>query len=245
MKIGTCTAALLFATATVAVLPACGGESSNTEVKSPETTSAPVGRTSTATETVPLGPASEAEAPRYATPALGPAAAAAGTPGAAQSTETATAATSLNDAQVAELASDVNQAEIDQARLAVSHVKTPQVAQLAKHMLSDHQGIGQRMTALLLAQGIHPAGSGTSAELQSNAKQTLSSLQGKSGADLERDYVDAQIREHKEALELFDNKLIPNAKDPQLKAYLEEVRAKVASHLALAQSVQNSLVANK
>jgi putative membrane protein len=53
--------------------------------------------------------------------------------------------------------------------------------------------------------------------------------------------MDAQVDEHQKVLATLDDKLIPQAQNADLKSLLEKVRAKVASHLKMAQDVQASL----
>jgi putative membrane protein len=207
----------------VSSLAACGGgEAAQGEVKSPGvTTSAAIDTSPTATPTTSVGttapPSNDTVAPPPAQPA---------------------AAQMLSDAQIAQIASSINQGEIDQANYAVAHLKSPQAVQLAKHMQTDHTAIGRSMTTLLSTQGIAPVPSALSTDLQIDADKTLATLKGESGRDLDKDYVDDQVKEHQDALDVLDNRLLPAAQNAQLKAALTDVRAKVAAHLAMAKRVQ-------
>jgi putative membrane protein len=220
---------------------ACGGENSNNQARYPETTSAPM--TAAPQGSAPFNPEAQlpstTETPSNLTPTA---------PGAAPRpgySEGASAPNDLGDPQIAEVATNINQGEIEQARYVVAHAKNPQVLQFARHMQTAHTELGQRMTSLLQTQGIALASSQLSNELKNNAQETLTTMESMSGRDLERDYIDAQVREHQAALDVLDNKLIPNAKDAQLKSFLEDVRSKVASHLAQAQNIQTSLATMK
>jgi putative membrane protein len=147
----------------------------------------------------------------------------------------------LSDGQIAQLADTANSGEIEQARLAIQHATNARVKAFAQHMLSAHTLIGQRMTSVLQKESIVPAISAESATLGANARNTLASLKSSTSSDFDAAYVDAQVKEHQEVLDMFDNKLIPGAQDAPLRAALQEVRPMVAEHLGEAKDIQRTL----
>jgi putative membrane protein len=197
-------------------LAACGETQANESPQAPQTTAA-------STEANP--PAGGAAAPR------------------APMTNTSSVGTdaALSDGQIAKIADTANSGEMEQGRYAVAHATDARVKQFAQHMVSAHGGIGQTMTTVLQKESIVPAASPVSSKLGADAQSTLASLEGKSGAGFDRSYIDAQAKEHKDVLDLFDNTLIPNAKDAQLKAALQQVRPMVAEHLKEAEDLQKTL----
>ncbi len=66
----------------------------------------------------------------------------------------------------------------------------------------------------------------------------LASLVPLSGAEFERAYVGAMVKNHIEALKMIDGQLLPTAKDKDLKKHLAKVRDDVAKHLERLQSAR-------
>lgn len=235
---------------------ACGGESANETVRSTTTLTAQPGVPVEATTTTYL----PAQQPQSATPAppqretssLVPSAPAASAPngryilGPASSTTGLRASettSSLNDSEIAELAGDINNGELEQARYAITHAKDARVKAFAQHMLEAHTSIGAKVEAVLKSQNIKAGDSSQSLAFKSEAHGTLAALQGKGASEFDRAYMDAQVTEHQSALDLFDNKLIPNAQNGALKSSLQQARPMIADHLREAKSIQGSLPA--
>jgi hypothetical protein len=57
--------------------------------------------------------------------------------------------------------------------------------------------------------------------------------------------MDAEVRSHLELLDLLDNRLIPSARDSDLRSSLRDYRSKEESHLKDAQDIQKDLAAGK
>jgi putative membrane protein len=147
----------------------------------------------------------------------------------------------LNDAQIAALADTANIGEIEQGRYAVLHASDARVRKFAQHMMSAHGAIGQKMACVLHDESIVPSPSTQSAQLGADARQTLQTLGSKVGSAFDKAYIEAQVKEHQDVLDMFDNELIPNARDLQLKVSLQEVRPMVAEYLGDARDIQKAL----
>jgi putative membrane protein len=76
---------------------------------------------------------------------------------------------------------------------------------------------------------------------ESDAHGATATLKSESGADFDKGYVDTQVKEHQAVLDLIDQKPGPNAKNADVRAFLVEVRTKVATHLEHAQDLQTAL----
>jgi putative membrane protein len=153
----------------------------------------------------------------------------------------ADAPVALTDEQILQIIHVANQGEIEQARLAQSKSKNPRVKKLAAMMIKDHTAADAKGMAVAKKGSLTPAPSATSTTLESEAKSVTSTLSSQSGADFDRDYVDIQVKEHQAVLDMIDQKLLPNAKNPNLIAFLNEVRPKIAKHLQHAQDLQSAL----
>jgi putative membrane protein len=151
------------------------------------------------------------------------------------------AATPLTDEQILEVTHVANQGEIDQAKLAQSKSANARVKKLAAMMLKDHTAADAKGMAVGRKGNLTPAPSSTSTAIQTDAQSATSTLSSQTGVDFDKAYVDTQVKEHQAVLDVIDQKLLPNAKNPDVKAFLTEVRPKIAMHLQHAQDLQSAL----
>ena len=77
--------------------------------------------------------------------------------------------------------------------------------------------------------------------MSADSAATLDVLKNATGKDFDAAYIRSQISAHQKVLETINDKLVPNAKDAGLKAYLEEIRPKIEDHLKQAKQLQQSL----
>ncbi len=80
-----------------------------------------------------------------------------------------------------------------------------------------------------------------SSSLEGDAKSATDNMKSQTGADFDKSYVEAQVKEHQAVLDAIDQKLAPSATNADLKAYLAAVRPKIAMHLEHAQELQKKL----
>lgn len=146
----------------------------------------------------------------------------------------------LSDAQIAAVTDAVNTAEIEQAQLAQSKSTNPQVQSFAGMMIAHHGQAKRKQTTL----GIAEAESPLSLKLAAQTHTTVEQLKQKSGSEFDRAYLEAQVDAHQQVLDTIDQQLLPSAQNPQLKAYLEELRPQVAEHLQQARSAKDTLAAS-
>jgi putative membrane protein len=234
----------------------CGASHTNDEVRTPETTSGNIQRApaesplpqpnqpmnSEATgggagSTTTMGPANGGDPPNLAGQSSMSGPSMLGQP----SGPTVNDATSLNDGTIAEIVSDANSGEIEQGRYAAQHATNARVKRFAQHMVTAHSDLGQKMSTLLKNQTITPTASEQSTKLSAGARQTMESLQSKTGADFDSAYIDAQVKGHQDLLDMLDQKLIANAQNAEFKATLQKLRPTVAAHLKDAQDIQKAL----
>jgi putative membrane protein len=159
------------------------------------------------------------------------------TSGSSASTAGAADSSALNDAQIAAITDHVNSAEIEQGQLAQTKSKNERVKKFAKMMIDHHGQAKKQQSKLNLSEAETPM----SQQLVSEAEATLATLKEKSGSDFDKAYIQAQIDGHQKVLDALERDLLPNAKDPQLKAYLENLKPKVEQHLEQAQAAQKAI----
>jgi putative membrane protein len=77
-------------------------------------------------------------------------------------------------------------------------------------------------------------------DLRSKGSDEATALSSKDGKEFEKAYIDAMVQGHTEALETIDGKLIPNARNPELKKMLNETRGHVSAHLEQGKRLQGA-----
>jgi putative membrane protein len=146
----------------------------------------------------------------------------------------------LNDAQFSAIVQAINAGEIQEAQLAMSKATSPDVKRFARDMVVAHRDMQNKMTALLGRLQMTPSDNAVSNQLRSDTQGEVSTLQTMRGKEFDRDYIDAQVRNHNKALELLDE-MTPSVKDAELRAALIAARPKVEAHLREAERVQLTL----
>jgi putative membrane protein len=202
------------ALACIAALGACGGGTADNRQGGGDSTTAAVSPAAT-------------EAPQGAPPA--------GT--GAQ----APVAGAMSDANIAAVASASNQDEIETSRVALQKGENAGVKQYAQRMVDDHTRMEQEMTQLLQSKGMTPQDNPQSTQIKQTAQAAVQQMQAMTGRQLDSAYVAHQVQSHQATLQALETTLIPNARDPQVKALLEKARPAVAAHLADAQKLQGTL----
>jgi len=209
----------------------CGG--SDPEPKTPEPPSAaPV-----ATQDVPPPPAPPAE-PAGATPPDP-------TASAAPTDTPSPAAPALSDEQILQITHTAHAGEMAQAKLARTKAKDAKVKGFASMMLKDHNDADGKGMAVAKKSKLTPASSTESTTLETDAKQNTAAMTGAKGADFDRAYIDAQVKEHQAVLDLIDSRLLPSAKADDVKGLLQTIRPKIEAHLKAAQDLQKGLASAK
>ena len=147
----------------------------------------------------------------------------------------------LTDGKIITVTHVADEGEIEQAKLAMRRAIDPRVRAYAAELLRDHQDDDQRGEKIAVADKLQPATSATSDKLKRDAAKTYEYLALKEGLDLDRAYVSAQVEQHSAVLRLYDETLIPQATDQNVKSELQHVRPTLARHLEQALTLQTKL----
>jgi putative membrane protein len=145
----------------------------------------------------------------------------------------AMANTGMSDQDFVTQASSMNIAEVNAHKAAQTHATTADVKAHAKHMLTDHQKMGDEMKTLATSKGLTLA-----TEPPAEKKQMLDDMNAnKKGKDWDAAYVDGQIRDHEEAIALFERGS-GSVKDADLKTLIDKTLPTLRSHLEMVRDAQ-------
>ena len=150
------------------------------------------------------------------------------------------AVSSFHDAEIAAVLRPVNQGEIDQAQLAIAKSKSADVRRFAQHMATDHRDMMNKDKALFSRIHLAPSDNVVTHQIKADGRQELSTLQGDTGRDFDRAYMDAQVKGHHHALELIDQ-MLPSVQNGDFKTAIQGARGKVEHHFQEAERIQQTV----
>lgn len=152
-----------------------------------------------------------------------------------------TAPLKLSEGQVAMITELVNSAEIDQAKLAQTKAKTPSVKRFANMMIKDHTEAKNAQAKMYKSLNLTAADSDRATGLRDGAAKTLAQLRAEDGIQFDMAYIDSQIAQHQQVLDILDHDLIPAAADQVMMDGLDKMRGTVTAHLKQARTLQSEL----
>lgn len=155
--------------------------------------------------------------------------------------DTSAMAAKLTDPEIASIALTADQIDIDYAGIAKDKSKNADVIKFANTMEKDHGSVNDQAKALAQKLNLTPQDNPTTQSLLSNAEKVKADLKSKSGADFDKAYIDNEVSYHKAAIDLVENKLIPEASNDELKSLLQTALPIFKEHLAHAEKIQSEL----
>jgi putative membrane protein len=153
-------------------------------------------------------------------------------------TFSAFAAANLNDEQIAAIVVAANQVDIDAGKAVESKSSNNEVKAFAHRMVGEHTDVNKQATALVTKLKVAPEENAISKGLLSDGRKNLDRLNKLKGKSFDKTYIYQEVVFHKQVLDVIDNKLLPGAKNEELKALLVKVRPAIASHLEHAENLQ-------
>jgi putative membrane protein len=152
-----------------------------------------------------------------------------------------TAAAGPTDPQIAAIVVTANQVDIDAGKLAKSHTKNKDVKEFAETMIRDHEAVNKQAKALAKKLKVKPEASPTSKSLAEGGKKNIAALKKLKGADFDKAYMDHEVAYHEQVIDAVNSTLLPNAKNPELKALIEKAGPTFQAHLDHAKQIQSGL----
>jgi putative membrane protein len=150
--------------------------------------------------------------------------------------------TGFGDQQIAAVLSSLDQSEIRESQIAQQKALDPAVKSFADQMVSEHSSSKDQFSRMFQRLNVQPIANNVSEDLVSDSRKAIDNLQSKSGHDFDKEFVDREVKDHQDALDTIDNKLLPNAQNPELKTQIQNVlRPKIEAHLRMAQQVQKDI----
>jgi putative membrane protein len=148
----------------------------------------------------------------------------------------------LTDANVAAVLSVADSGEIRPSQAAQQQAQNAQVKEYAQMMVTEHGMLEDSLRALTGRLGVTPAPNALSQQLRTQADSAMQALQGQTGANFDRAYMQWMVASHQATLTAIDSQLMPAIQNAEMRtAVQQQVRPRVEQHLQRAQQIQSSL----
>jgi len=129
--------------------------------------------------------------------------------------------------------SDVN--EIKLSELAEQKASNSAVKSFAKKMVTEHKAMSASMKPFAESWGLTPP-----TDVDNDHKDEWNKLNGLSGRDFDKEYMDAMVSDHAKALDAFTSEA-KDTKDAKFKAAVLKGKTRVAAHKNMAYDLKKKL----
>jgi putative membrane protein len=126
-------------------------------------------------------------------------------------------------------------AEVEAGKVAAAQASDPAVKDFANQMVTDHTAANDKLKALAESKGATLPAAPTKEQAAA-----LDKIKAKSGAAFDDAYMDRMVKDHREAVGLFE-KTAKGSKDPDIKSFVEETLPTLKHHDEMAKSLDKGL----
>ena len=126
-------------------------------------------------------------------------------------------------------------AEVEMGKLAQAKATNPEVKKFAQLMVTDHTKANDELKTLASAKNLT-----LPTEISSSQRSTIEELNGLSGAEFDRTYVNEMVEDHEADVQLFEDQA-ENGGDAEVKAFAAKTLPTLKKHLELIKDIQSRL----
>ena len=146
----------------------------------------------------------------------------------------------MSDANILAAVGAANAAEIAAGELAGQKARDAEVKAFGRMMVTEHQAMQKQADSIITASNLQPQPATNADSIQRAATATADSLKALSGAEFDRAYIAAQVRDHQNTLTALQQ-FAGAAQNAQLRTMLQGAMPKVQQHLDRATQLQAKL----
>jgi putative membrane protein len=147
----------------------------------------------------------------------------------------------LSDAQVFHTliaATEIGASAAGRAQQQSEHVDVEIFAQV---LHADHTALQRAIAELASHLGVEPEANEVSQELQAQGNQMISRIESAEGLEFDRGFVQGSIEFYQSLIEAYDNRLLPSARDEQLREVMRAAKPTLEAHLQRAAQLRAEL----
>jgi putative membrane protein len=153
----------------------------------------------------------------------------------ATSSSVASSPSSNPDQEFVTKAAQGNSAEVELGKIVAAKSKDPSVKQFAQMMVKDHTTALNELQELAQTKNLN-----FNDDLPDDAKSLQQKLSSDTGKQLDKDYMDGMVEDHRKDVQEFTDKS-QNAKDPDVKQWASKTLPTLQKHLEKAQQIDAKL----
>jgi putative membrane protein len=153
--------------------------------------------------------------------------------------------TRLPDANTAAILVASHDADLAAARIALNRGRHKDVKLLAQTILTDHSNMYGTLGRALETGNVQARDDDVSRLLREQGVARRDTLRNRSGRQFDSTYVAYEVRFHEDLLVAIDEVFVPSARSASLREHVAGIRARIASHLALARRVRTTIAARR
>jgi putative membrane protein len=146
---------------------------------------------------------------------------------------------SEKDAQFLVDAADINLAEVSLGKLAATQGMTKEVRDLGDMMMKEHQKAYDDLSALAKKKNVT-----IPAAASDDSQKKYNTLSEKRGSDFDKDFCDAMVTGHKDAIDKFEH-ASKESTDPDIQTWASNMLPSLRMHLDHSMNAQEKLKAMK
>ncbi|HET6757071.1 MAG TPA: DUF4142 domain-containing protein [Burkholderiales bacterium] len=121
-------------------------------------------------------------------------------------------------------------AEVELGKLAAQKAQSSEVKEFAQRMVDDHAKANDELMKIASDKGVTPP-----TQLDEKHRKLQQELTQARGAEFDKKYMDAQVKDHKEAIALFEKGA--KSSDEQVQQFASSTLPNLKKHLQMAQKV--------
>jgi putative membrane protein len=131
------------------------------------------------------------------------------------------------DKKFAMMVAQTDLAEIELGNMALQKSTNPQVKQIAQKLVDDHTKTSTAMKEIAAKKGLT-----VPTETDAKHKALATKLQGESGQDFDKDFLNANSKDHHKVVQAFQ-KESSNGKDPDIKQFAAQFLPAIQEHTTM------------
>ena len=133
--------------------------------------------------------------------------------------------------------------EVKASQVAIGKTTSPQIKEFAQKMIDDHGKVNDQLKSLAEGKGVT-----VPTDLDSSHQSSVDELANSSGPDFDKAYVKMMVKDHKDAVELFQHysgavksMFHKPADDADLRDFATKTLPTLQEHLSMVQGIQDNM----
>lgn len=146
----------------------------------------------------------------------------------------------LNDGEILKVIITAIQGDIENGTVATKKAMNKHVRAFANRMMIERANFSKEAYVVVTQLKKTSEESTIHEDIKADSKKTLDQLMTLNGSEFDRAYIDAEIKQNQELIDLADSTWVTKMKDESIKALLAKVRPSLAANIEIAKTIQSS-----